>query len=284
MKIAIVVGHSSQDHGARAVAPLVDGIQTEWLFNDKVADEIIRIHSRFYRPMIGPRNLELKKFHRVTGGGYSTEIRRVYRLVNDWGADASMELHFNAASPSAKGALMLSSGSTESMRFATILLKHMVDTMQHGDRGVEVRKSGRGSLSLTAGRAPAVLTEPFFGTNREEVARVGELGIKGFAGMYYDAIKEFAKVEIDPDSEKVDRRRNLFGETKLSVSNLSKNEFFSDNHGLLQAAVDTHNELLLEDSHGEPVNPVSLVDVIAVMNAEMGAGRKRQGGSGSRAQ
>ena len=42
--------------------------------------------------------LELKKFHRVTGGGYSTEIRRVYRLVNDWGADASMELHFNAAS------------------------------------------------------------------------------------------------------------------------------------------------------------------------------------------
>jgi N-acetylmuramoyl-L-alanine amidase len=68
---------------------------------------------------------------------------------------------------------MLSSGSTGSLRLARAVQKQVVSLLRVQDRGVIVRgPQDRGGESLFAGRAPAILTEPFFGSNREDLARV----------------------------------------------------------------------------------------------------------------
>lgn len=152
MKIAIVVGHNSVAQGARRIT---DG-RSEYDWNSQLA-ELIRL--------IDPESVRV--FFRRHGGGYSAEIDRVYREVNAWGADVSIELHFNgSADPRAEGCLTLSSGTSGSMALAREVQRRMQAVMQNEDDGIIVRKRNeRGGRSLWVGRAPAIMTEPYFGGN-----------------------------------------------------------------------------------------------------------------------
>ena len=155
MKLAIVVGHNSASQGAVRQ----DTGESEFVWNGRLARRIERL--------AGDYGLQVRTFFRTPGGGYSTEIRRVYAEVDAWGADASVELHFNGASSAeATGTETLSSGTALSLRLAESVQREMVLALGLRDRGIKTRsRSDRGGMSLISGRAPAILVEPFFGSS-----------------------------------------------------------------------------------------------------------------------
>jgi len=164
MKLAIVVGHNQAAQGAVRS----DTGETEWRFNSRIARHMERI-----APDVTPE-LEVRTFKRRPGLGYSAEIREVYQEADAWGADATIELHFNgAASPAATGTEVLSSGTTKSLGLAQSVLDEILGELGLPDRGVKTRARGdRGGGSLWSGRAPAILVEPFFGSSPQGQATV----------------------------------------------------------------------------------------------------------------
>lgn len=176
-KIAIVVGHNARAQGAVNVAGV-----SEYIWNGELAG-LIQDHD--------PQAVRV--FRRIAGGGYSREIDRVYAEVDAWGADCSIELHFNgSASASAQGCLTLSSGTQGSLALARCVHARCLGVMQGRDRGIEVRsRHDRGGRSLWQGRAPGIMTEPFFGSNPEECRRA-DARIDQLAEAIYRGAVEFS--------------------------------------------------------------------------------------------
>jgi len=158
MKIAIVVGHNVKAQGAIRCTDK----RTEFDWNSELAG------------LIWDHDPEaIKVFHRQSGGGYSAEIDRVYAQTDAWGADVTVELHFNGSgNPAAEGCLMLSSGTKGSLALSRAMQAECLAVMQNRDRGVRILgRKDRGGRSLWQGRAPAVLIEPYFGSNAEDCVR-----------------------------------------------------------------------------------------------------------------
>ena len=164
MKLAVVIGHNSVSQGAVRG----DTGETEYVWNGRLAEIMERLAPKF--------DIDLRVFRRVPGGGYRSEIRRVYSEVDKWGADASIELHFNgSADPSATGIETLSSGTALSLRLAQAVQDEMVCLLGLRDRGVKtIRGDDRGGASLISGAAPAILVEPFFGSSPKGQAATDE--------------------------------------------------------------------------------------------------------------
>lgn len=154
-RLAIVVGHNSASQGAVRG----DTGESEFAWNGRLARRIEALGAEY--------DLEVRVFFRTPGGGYKTEIHRVYDEVDRWKADASIELHFNAAgSAAAEGTETLSSGTALSLRLAESVQREMVVALGTRDRGIKTRAAQeRGGQSLIAGRAPAILVEPYFGSS-----------------------------------------------------------------------------------------------------------------------
>lgn len=175
-KIAVVVGHNERRQGAVRK----DNGETEFAFNSRVAKVMQELAEQ-----VG--GYAVKVFYRQAGGGYSREIADVYRAVDAWGADVSMELHFNSLDKeSANGCETLSSGTVKSLALAQEVNDEIVRTFGVRDRGVRTRASSeRGGGSLHAGRAPAILTEPFFGSNPSDLIKfAGTEAERKLAGAY----------------------------------------------------------------------------------------------------
>lgn len=153
MKLAIVVGHNSVSQGAVRK----DTDETEYIWNGRLARRMARIAPEF--------GVEAKVFLRQPIGSYRREIDLVYEQTDEWGADATIELHFNSFAGPATGTETLSSGSAKSLRLAEAVQREMVLALGLKDRGIKTRTSGRGSESLISGRAPAILIEPYFGSS-----------------------------------------------------------------------------------------------------------------------
>ncbi|MDJ0628829.1 MAG: N-acetylmuramoyl-L-alanine amidase [Rhodobacter sp.] len=158
MRLAVVIGHNSVAQGAVRG----DSGESEYVFNGRLADLMAD-----RAPAMG---IDLRVFRRVAGGGYRREIERVYDQVDQWGADASIELHFNGSSnPDASGTETLSSGTALSLRLAAAVQDEMVIALGLRNRGIRtVAADDRGGRSLIAGRAPAILVEPFFGSSARD--------------------------------------------------------------------------------------------------------------------
>lgn len=155
-KIALVVGHNPTAQGAVRAS---DG-RTEYDWNGALAAAVMVQQPGMYRI-----------FRRTPGAG---EIGRCYEAVNAWGADAAVELHFNgAAASTATGTETLTSGTRNSLRFAGLMQAAMVGALGLRNRGLitlPTRNSGRGATSLWSARAPAILIEPYFGSNKADCA------------------------------------------------------------------------------------------------------------------
>ena len=182
MKAAIIVGHNVNQSGAFAGDPIGE---SEYSFNSKVAKSILEKSRQF--------DIEIAVFCRKPQGGYAREIREVYRRIDDWEANLSLELHFNGAeNPAATGCETFSSGTPESLILCEVLQEEMVRTLRLADRGVKVRTPDEnGGLSLHSGKAPSALVEPFFGSNENDRIRAAELGVNGFAEMFLRGLGEY---------------------------------------------------------------------------------------------
>lgn len=154
MKIALVIGHNARQPGAIRAT---DGV-SEYAWNGRLADAIAAIDPARYAIV-----------RRTHGAG---EISRAYAEVNRLGVEASVELHFNGSnSAAATGTETLTSGTRNSVRLATSMQHHIVNALGLRDRGLKViGRNGRGGASLWSGVPPAVLLEPYFGSNAGDCA------------------------------------------------------------------------------------------------------------------
>ena len=182
-KIAVVVGHNSRHQGAQAISPID---RSEYEFNSELA-QLMLARSNDYA-------IEMRVFYREFQNSYTREILKVYTQVDAWGADYSTELHFNSAVFTASGSEVFSSGSQKSLQFATYTQNEIVQLFNRKgktNRGVKIRKKGsRGYLSLVSGKAPAILVEPFFGSNRADVRLMQTLGSEKLAMAYLKAMEK----------------------------------------------------------------------------------------------
>jgi N-acetylmuramoyl-L-alanine amidase len=261
MKVGIVVGHNAVAKGARARAPLsVD----EFSWNDLIADEMVRLA----RPP-----LTVKKFHRQHLGSYSREIDEVYGRVDEFGADATVELHFNAATPAATGTETLSSGSSGSMALAQSMQDAMLAALGRRDRGVKLKsRTDRGGRSLHAGRAPAILVEPFFGSNAGDCRAAADLDVGGMAEMYLAGVRAYAGLpDIATSTAGDDATSSAFlADVDIVHSGLTREAFLVRNRDAFRTLITAINRRIQAQEHGEQINALTLQDACALMNAQVG--------------
>lgn len=184
--IAICVGHSRYgDNGAVSV-----GGVTEHAFNSGVAKEL--------RLMLAERQIDSVVIDDYEGRNYSEAISWVAGRVKSLGATLAIELHFNSATASAHGYEFLCWGTSVKGRklalaFADAYRDLFPQATARRDRGTyPVSSSARGAQFLRKTHCPALICEPFFGSNQHEwtIARNDPARI---AEAYADAIENFLK-------------------------------------------------------------------------------------------
>jgi len=155
--IALCVGHSRRnDRGAVSA-----GNVTEWVFNRDVAN--------LTRDDLAAAGVEALVYSVYPRSSYGAAIRWLATELRKDGVDAAVELHFNSAHPSAHGYEYLHwATSTGGKALASALHSaHKAAMPQQKDRD-------RGSYFLRKTHCPAVIAEPFFGSNPQEWATWGD--------------------------------------------------------------------------------------------------------------
>lgn len=161
--IALCVGHSRIVRGSSPEGGAVthDGAVNEWTWNCALAELIAKnLHAA------GVRSVIVSEYE---GNGYGSAQRWLARHLKDLGVTCAIELHFNSADyPSAYGHEWLYwHASSRGKALAASLDAEMclsVPTIKH--RGAKPKFDGdRGAEFLKLTHCPAVIAEPFFGSN-----------------------------------------------------------------------------------------------------------------------
>jgi N-acetylmuramoyl-L-alanine amidase len=176
--IGLVVGHNARAQGAVRVT---DG-RTEFDWCGDLAAAIAAFDPARYVVL-----------RRRAQGGYNAEIREVYAQADARNVAATVELHFNGGGVGATGTETLTSGTARSRGMALLVQAGMVRALGLRDRGLLVRgRLDRGGASLWAGRAPAVMIEPYFGSNPRDCA-AADRAFAQLAREIHGACMEFVK-------------------------------------------------------------------------------------------
>lgn len=164
MSVAICIGHSRRidgrrEGGAESCAP----VSTEWAFNDALGRKIVELlHDRHEIPAILINDYE--------GDGYGAAMRWLAaRLRAEGDIKLAVELHFNSDDdPDANGHEFLHWHTSQKGKLVAAILA-MEMTLSHlpiRSRGVKpIKSGGRGDQFLRLTHCPAVICEPFFGSN-----------------------------------------------------------------------------------------------------------------------
>jgi len=165
--------------GARSISGV-----PEWTYNVRVAVHVRRLLLRY--------GIESKIYDEYHGQGYTAAMTWLAHTLKADGIDLAIELHFNAATESAAGCEMLYyQGSASGKKLASCLQKEVLNEYDTTDRGIKpLKRFSRGGAFLVKTKCPAVICEPFFGTNereweifrssRTQLARAYASGIKTF--------------------------------------------------------------------------------------------------------
>jgi N-acetylmuramoyl-L-alanine amidase len=167
-RIAIVIGHNAKAQGTTRVT---DGV-TENAWAALLADEIQNL------------NPEQVRVFRRPPKPYPDDVKAAYAEVDAWGADVSCELHVNSAdTPDATGTETLYA-TNAGKAVAVKVQAQMVSALGLRDRGLVHRATGNGSTSLLIGKAPAVMTEPYFASNPGDCRRADERFVTLARGIF----------------------------------------------------------------------------------------------------
>lgn len=157
--IAICVGHSRGDGGAVSV-----GGMNEWHYNRKLGQIILTD--------LRERGFEAMMIDRYAQAGYSRAMDYLADSLASAKAELVVELHFNAApNATATGHEWLHwHASVAGRALAQCLDRRMGETFpEHKRRGlVPIRDGDRGARLLQKTHCPAVICEPFFGSNPQD--------------------------------------------------------------------------------------------------------------------
>ena len=177
LNLAIIVGHTANAPGAGGSGI----IKNEYFFHK----EMMVPH---LKALASPA-VSITIYYRDSVG-----IAGAYEAADQGGADCVIELHYNgAASPQTTGTETLYS-STKGKMLAECVQAEMLEVLKLRDRGVKyVASEGRGGHNLRAGRTPAIIVEPGFGSNVND-ATVMRDKVKELASAYVNgALKYWRK-------------------------------------------------------------------------------------------
>lgn len=163
--VGLCVGHSRRINTRRdGGATSVGGI-SEWHFNSVLAD-LIGAH-------LTRNRIRWFILSDYPGNGYTAAMCWVADQLALRGAEVAVELHFNSATPQARGHEWLYwHSSKEGKRLADSIDYEFRLQIPPGlipARGIKpVESFGRGSEFLRRSHCPALIAEPFFGSNEED--------------------------------------------------------------------------------------------------------------------
>lgn len=156
MKIAFVIGHYERDKGAYSKFLEV----SEYDFYGMVVPFLSGVDVYRHDPKIG---------------GYKTRIKNTANKLNKQDYDLIIEGHFNSVEDeTANGCETLYYfNSKKGRKYAELFSQMVVDCTgikKRGDNGCKalVNKNDRGFASVYYTKAPTIMIEPFFGSNKND--------------------------------------------------------------------------------------------------------------------
>jgi N-acetylmuramoyl-L-alanine amidase len=160
--VAVCVGHSrTGDRGAVNV----DNV-TEWAFNQPLAKRVCEL--------IQQTGHDAVVISLYNGNGYTAAMTWLANHLQEIGANVAVELHFNCADDSkANGYEFLHwFSSPKGLKLADELTQSFAKAFPaQKNRGLkQINARDRGGLFLSKTLCPAVICEPFFGSNAKENA------------------------------------------------------------------------------------------------------------------
>ena len=174
--VCICVGHSRLVNGTRDGGAIACGDQmSEWAYNSILAPLIVSELADLRIPAI--------VIDRYAGTGYGAAMRWLAATLRDQSARLALELHFNDSDdPQSNGHEFLHWGpSTAGHALATDISAEMcLQLPAIRRRGVvAIGPADRGAEFLRLTSCPAVICEPFFGSNKSDFqqATAGQLKI-----------------------------------------------------------------------------------------------------------
>lgn len=177
-KVAIIVGHHEKDKGAVAYTG-----ESEWDWNNNIA-----VKTKFH--LHGEVNVKI--FYRDPNRGYQSAMKDIAKRVAEWGADFSLELHFNSFVREAYGCEILvaedANNYEDTIRLADVWTDKLAYRFNLKERrkvqfrdktygdGVKVCKVGeRGYWNLAYlsdyGVPMSILIEPMFANKQTDESR-----------------------------------------------------------------------------------------------------------------
>jgi N-acetylmuramoyl-L-alanine amidase len=162
-KVAICVGHSRKINGRLDGGAVSVGGISEHAFNSLLASAI--------ESELADMGHDVRVWKQYGGSGYSGAMRWLGGEIREWGADCAIELHFNSASPSARGHEWLYwDGSKKGKKLSDLIRGEYAATYpdfpDRGSKPVNMTSRGGGFCRYT--HCPAVIAEPFFGSNERD--------------------------------------------------------------------------------------------------------------------
>lgn len=181
--VAICIGHSRiGDQGAVSV-----GGVNEWIYNQEVG--------KLLQANLERKGIKATLITHYPQRTYGTAISWLRDKLNHIGATLAIELHFNASdNPDAKGwEFLYAATSSRGLHLAHCLAKAHVNGIgrYQAARGLKaLTKGDRGALFLHRVKPPAVIAEPFFGTNLSDWKQYQNQA-RYLADCYADGIEMF---------------------------------------------------------------------------------------------
>lgn len=166
--IALCIGHSRTINGrydGGAFSPFLK--KNERDFNLEVAALVVRSLDRM------GENCRIISDYK--GTGYSAAMRDAASQVKDIHASFAVEMHFNASSPSAHGHEWLYwHASANGKKLAQVFHDSFAEDFPGiKSRGLKPLSAGsRGSEFVKLTHCPAILVEPFFGSNESDCSQI----------------------------------------------------------------------------------------------------------------
>jgi N-acetylmuramoyl-L-alanine amidase len=155
--IAICIGHSRQ--GDRSGAVSIGGVR-EWDYNRSVA--------RHMMDHLASNGVAAKIYNDYPRKGYGAAMAWLGARLREDKASAAIELHFNASSNAAANGheWIHFPGSRRGQALAQCFEDQFnADFPGINERGLLARGKGNGAAFLKLTPCPAIITEPFFGSN-----------------------------------------------------------------------------------------------------------------------
>jgi N-acetylmuramoyl-L-alanine amidase len=152
-KIAILTGHAPDSKGDYS-----KWLPSEFDYNTQVAEELKKINSSLYTVYTHDSYL----------GGYYAMEKRTADTINKDSFDLTLELHYNSASPLAHGTeCCYWFASKKGKEYAQKISEEISQRLDTTNRGIKAlyNKNDRGYWFTYLMKAPAVIVEPFFGSN-----------------------------------------------------------------------------------------------------------------------